>query len=65
MNSNSPLPVTLTSFKASTLGQEVILDWETTDESNFSHFSVQRSLDPRNGFEAIGRVDAKAKLTTD
>ncbi len=58
-NSGSPLPVTLTSFKASTLGQEVILDWESSNESNFSHFSVERSNDARS-FEAIGRVEALA-----
>lgn len=64
-NTPSPLPVTLTSFASSTLGQEVILDWTTTDESNFRHFSVERSFDPRNGFEAIGRIDARAVTTID
>lgn len=56
VNGNVPLPITLTSLKASTLGQEVILDWSTTEASNFSHFSVERSYDAIS-FEAIGRVD--------
>ncbi len=63
LNNTSPLPVTLTSFKSSTLGQEIMLDWTTADESNFSHFSVERSYDAKN-FEAIGRVDAKALANT-
>lgn len=62
---SEPFPVTITSFSASTLGQQVILNWTTADESNFSHFSVERSFDPRNGFEAIGRIDAKASTLSD
>lgn len=64
VNGNVPLPVTLTSFKASMLGKEVILDWNTTDESKFSHFSIERSHDAKS-FEAIDKVYAKATTTTD
>ena len=35
------------------------LDWTTSDESNNSHFIIERSLDG-NDFTAIGRIDATA-----
>lgn len=55
--SASVLPVTLISFMAKEVEGNAILNWQTTSETNASHFEVQRSTDARN-FEEIGRVDA-------
>ncbi len=47
------LPVKLTSFtaKGSNNGK-VILDWHTSQEQNFSHFTIERSLDGREFSDA-------------
>ncbi|HRE41130.1 MAG TPA: T9SS type A sorting domain-containing protein [Ignavibacteria bacterium] len=41
-DSDSPLPVELDGFVASTIKNEVILDWVTNHELNNSHFVVER-----------------------
>lgn len=56
-SSEPPLPVTLVSFTARASENASLLEWETTEEKNASHFEIQRSSDAKN-FEAIGRVDA-------
>ncbi|WP_342087166.1 T9SS type A sorting domain-containing protein [Dyadobacter sp. OTU695] len=56
-SSEPPLPVTLVSFTARASENTSLLEWETTEEKNASHFEIQRSSDAKN-FEAIGRVDA-------
>jgi hypothetical protein len=54
----NPLPVTLTFFDAKILeGQNVLLNWNTTQESNSDHFEIQRSSDAKTWL-AIGTVDA-------
>ncbi len=51
------LPVTLTRFEAGMLETGVELKWQTSSESGFRHFEVERSIDARN-FEIIGKVAA-------
>ncbi|MFT5999854.1 MAG: hypothetical protein ACI81P_002313 [Neolewinella sp.] len=52
------LPVTLTSIEARTEKNDVILDWETSEEDNVSHFEVERSSNTVEVFVPIGRVAA-------
>lgn len=40
-----PLPVQLSSFKATRIGREVALNWETQQEVNSDYFVVERSID--------------------
>jgi hypothetical protein len=42
--SSTPLPITLVSFKATPVNEEVRLDWETSAEVNNDHFTIQRSV---------------------
>ena len=52
------LPVTLTSFIATLVNKEVIVRWNTSDESSMSHYLVQRSVNGRD-FTAIGTVNSR------
>jgi len=52
------LPIKLTSFTAKTNTSAINLNWQTSSESNFSHFDVTRSVDGRN-FTKIGERAAK------
>lgn len=54
-----PLPVELMSFNAALQNNNVLLTWATASEQNNSHFEVEMSRNPKNGFEKIGRVDSK------
>jgi hypothetical protein len=56
---NITLPLELVYFKGSLQGNNTLLQWETMNENNTSHFGVERSLDGRN-FDGIGSVAAKA-----
>lgn len=51
------LPVRLLSFKARETENRALLQWQTTQEVNASHFDVERSTDAKQ-FEKIGRVEA-------
>lgn len=53
----SNFPVTLTSFSVKEAEQGALLRWETTSESEASHFEIERSSDARS-FEKMGRVEA-------
>ncbi|HEX5653729.1 MAG TPA: hypothetical protein VFX58_11685 [Chitinophagaceae bacterium] len=46
------LPVRLSSFTAVKLGQDVLVSWQTTDESNMQQYVVERSRNGRD-FSAI------------
>ncbi len=59
MQISGGLPVTLLSFKARKQENTVLLTWKTTEETNFSHFGIQRSADARV-WQAIGAVPAKS-----
>jgi hypothetical protein len=53
------LPLTLTSFSAQQSStQTVMLNWQTTNEVNSSHVTIERSIDASK-FTAIGKVAAK------
>ncbi|MVM32293.1 T9SS type A sorting domain-containing protein [Spirosoma sp. HMF4905] len=58
-----PLPVRLVSFTAREVNAQSVLEWQTSLESNTSHFEVQRSQNARS-FETIGRVSAIGNSTT-
>lgn len=46
-NPGDPLPVKLLYFKLTKAGGGLLLEWQTGQESNFSHFEIQRSRDGR------------------
>ncbi|WP_439882918.1 T9SS type A sorting domain-containing protein [Pontibacter sp. MBLB2868] len=54
----SPMPVTMSSFNASSDTRGVKLEWLTAMELNNDYFAVERSTDGRN-FTEIGRVPGK------
>lgn len=51
------LPVTLESFTARAAGKTALLQWNTANEVNSSHFVIERSRDGQR-FSTIGRVEA-------
>lgn len=54
--STSPLPVTLTSFTASTYANcTALIRWHTEEERNFSHFEIERSADG-TGFSSLASI---------
>jgi hypothetical protein len=53
--SGSPLPITLISFKVSSLENTISLTWATASEKNFDKFIIERSADAST-FEAIAEV---------
>jgi hypothetical protein len=53
---DSPLPVTLVSFKATQSAEGPLLSWTTADEKDFDRFEVEQSAAPKNGFIKIGTV---------
>lgn len=57
-----PLPVTLISFTAIKSEGTVVLNWETTQETNSDRFEIQRSRDGKAWF-ALGSVKAKGEST--
>ena len=57
------LPVQLVDFRASVIGDQVALNWETTMEKNAAQFVVERSSDLRE-FGAIGQVAAVGTSST-
>ncbi len=61
IKSSASLPITLLNFKVQSIDNQVQLTWQTTNETNFSHFEIQRSnpLTPggeitKQKFEKIG-----------
>lgn len=62
----APLPVNLISFTGKNTDKGNILEWKTANESNFSHFEIERSpLAPNGGiaspkFEKIGQKTGNA-----
>lgn len=57
IDGNMPLPATLVSFEATLEGDQVRLDWNTTQEINTSEFVLESSSN-RMDFKEIGRVNA-------
>jgi hypothetical protein len=58
-----PLPVTLTTFDATTVGNETHLAWTTVSETNNEYFGVERSFDGKS-FSSIGRVAGHGSTTS-
>ena len=54
---NSTLPLTLTTFSATTINQNIKTIWQTASEQNTSHFNIQRSSDGV-AFATIGNISA-------
>lgn len=55
LKSNSNLPVTLINFSATKKANNVLIKWKASNESNFSHFEIQKSLNSKE-FATIGAV---------
>jgi choice-of-anchor A domain-containing protein len=53
--SSTPLPVTLTSFSVGKEGAQVVLNWETTLETNSDRFEIQHSMDAKQ-WSPVGSV---------
>lgn len=53
----SVLPVSLQRFDAQSTKNSVLLNWNTSSESNSSHFEVEKSLDGKN-WRTIGSAEA-------
>lgn len=62
INADDPVPVELTSFKASTSGKNVLLEWITATELNNSGFEVQRRTQ-ESGYEVVGFVAGSGSTT--
>jgi hypothetical protein len=52
-----PLPVELINFAGKIRDNAAVLQWETANENNTSHFEIERSIDAQN-FEKAGSVNA-------
>lgn len=53
------LPITGLTLNAIKKGNEVVVQWETTSETNSSHFIVQRSTTTNSISDSVGKVFAK------
>lgn len=51
------LPITLTNFSAALQNKNAVLNWTTANETNTSHYNIQRSFDGKN-FTAIAKQSA-------
>ncbi len=54
----TPTPVTLNYFKGNVEDKNVKLNWETSEELNFSHYEIERSEDGKS-YSKIDEVTAK------
>lgn len=59
----SLLPVNLGNFSVTRQGADALLNWETKQEVNTSHFTIERSSDALE-FQSIGTVSAKNRFNT-
>jgi N-acetylneuraminic acid mutarotase len=59
-----PLPLQLLHFNGALNNDVVHLQWQTSQELNFSHFTVQRSFDGIN-FSSIGSVNSSGNVNGD
>ncbi len=56
------LPVNFTSFSFKRSGNEVVLNWSTSEEKNNSHFEIEKSTDGRN-WKLIGIIIGNGTTT--
>ncbi|NII28477.1 T9SS type A sorting domain-containing protein [Pseudoflavitalea sp. X16] len=61
-STSAVLPVELTSFTATPKNNSSLLQWSTAQETNSSHFEVQRSVDGTT-YSTIGQVAARGNST--
>jgi hypothetical protein len=59
----NPVPVTLTKFDVQNVNKQNSLTWSTSQESNSSYYSIERSNNGTN-FTTIGKVAAAGNSTT-
>ncbi len=59
---NTPLPVTFKSFTATGKNCEILINWETLQESNSGYYAVETSADGKNFLE-VGQVISKNIIT--
>jgi hypothetical protein len=59
----APLPVTLVAFDVQKEGKTAMLNWSTTEETNSSHFEVERSVNGKK-WNKIGKVNSHGESTT-
>lgn len=52
------LPVELGSFKVSSFGKNVLLEWTTESEKNNDYFTIEKSMDGKN-WQAVGQIDGQ------
>jgi Secretion system C-terminal sorting domain/Galactose oxidase, central domain len=62
INSNSALPLNLLSFNGVLNSNTVYLNWQTEEETDFSHFTIERSSEGIH-FTAIGNVNSSGIST--
>lgn len=55
------VPLKLIDFTGRTENNKVKLSWTSAEESNFSHFEVERSTEAQN-FTKVGRIEGKGNL---
>lgn len=61
----SPLPLDLLNFKVSLISSNrVAIDWKTSNEIDLSHFIIERSKNPNEGFEIIHQTNATGSANT-
>ncbi len=58
----APLPVQLTTFTATAVGADAVLNWQTAQEVNNHYFALERARDG-NTFTRIGTVAGKGTTT--
>jgi hypothetical protein len=58
---SAPLPISLIAFEGKRFEQSVILNWKSTNETNFSHFEVEKSINATE-FGVIGKVFDSSEL---
>jgi Secretion system C-terminal sorting domain len=62
VNQRAPLSVSFLDFKAQASENTIKLDWSTANETQNSHFIVERSRDGKN-FDAVGQVKGNGTST--
>lgn len=53
------LPVKLVRFAATKNENKILLSWETSEETGFDRFEIEKSENPKKGFVKIGGIEGK------
>jgi hypothetical protein len=61
-DAGNPLPVTLISLTAVGEGNQVQVEWQTSQEYNSSHFEIQRSVDAKT-FREIAKISGQGNAS--